>query len=66
MFYVKEENSEVEVKVDITDDNVHTSCPVCGKEFQVDIVELIQNDKEFDLYGTSLYCPECGKKALNR
>lgn len=60
MFYVKENN----INIDITDDNVYTMCPVCGKEFKVDIVEQIRCNEEFDLFGTYPYCPKCNNKSL--
>ncbi|MDO4301537.1 MAG: hypothetical protein Q4D26_09140 [Clostridia bacterium] len=68
MFYVKHKANDdvanINIKIDITDDNVYSTCPVCGKEFKVDIVEQIQFDKEFDLFSTYPYCPECNKKYL--
>ena len=61
MLYVKAKTDEAEIKVVITDENVYTVCPDCGKEHMVDIIDLCENG-DFDLYGTSVYCPECGKK----
>ncbi len=60
MFYVKATLAEgVEINIDITDENVYTRCPVCGKEMNVDIVEYARGT-EFDLCGTSVYCSkEC-------
>jgi len=38
MFYVKQTiNDTLEIKVDIHDDNVFTTCPDCGVEICVDI-----------------------------
>jgi len=62
MFYVKEKlNDAMEVTVEINDENVFCHCPRCGTEVQVDINEFM-GDEEFDLYATSLYCDECGRK----
>lgn len=59
MYYVKSKiNDEVEIKVDITDENVFTICPVCGVEHQIDIVDVIQSG-EFDLFSTAIYGNQC-------
>jgi ssDNA-binding Zn-finger/Zn-ribbon topoisomerase 1 len=58
MFYIKVENDDMKIKIDITDENVFTVCPVCGEEFQIDISDI----GEFDLYGTSIYCKKCSGK----
>ncbi|WP_138203658.1 hypothetical protein [Haloimpatiens lingqiaonensis] len=64
MFYVKEKVSpSVDVTVDIHDDNVFCTCPNCGCEVEIDLVELFSNG-EGDLYGTSVYCSECSKTKL--
>ena len=62
MFYVKETiNDAVEVKVEINDENVYCRCLRCGAEVQVDLNEFF-GDEDFDLYGTSLFCSDCGRK----
>jgi len=64
MFYVKESiNDTLEIKVEIHDDNVFTTCPDCGVEIFLDISELF-SDGESDLYGTAIFCPECSKSRL--
>lgn len=61
MFYVKEKVSpSVDVTVELHDDNVFCICPECGREVEIDLVELFGNG-ESDLYGTSVYCRECSK-----
>lgn len=67
MFYMKEklENGN-EVQIDITDDNVYTTCIDCGKEFKVDLVDTIKSVNRFDLYGTSLFCKECADKRIKK
>jgi len=62
MFYVKTQlNEDAAIVVDITDENVFTTCPDCGKEVQVDLTDFA-GDEEFDLYDTGVYCPECSKR----
>ena len=64
MFYVKEKLSDtVEITVEIHDDNVFCTCPGCGCEVIIDLAELF-SDGEGDLYGTSVYCPECSRSRL--
>lgn len=59
MFYLK----EFGLKFLIEDDNVYTTCPVCGKEHCVDISEVF-SDGQSDLYGTSILCPICSAKRM--
>lgn len=64
MFYTKEKiNDSMEVSIEITDENVFTRCPVCGKEFSVDLVDIL-GDGECDLYGTAVLCDECSQEVL--
>ena len=56
MFYIQLGANGLDVRVKITDENVFTDCPVCGKPLDVDITEIE------DLYGTSIYCTECFEK----
>ena len=59
MFYVKAEIAEgCELRIDITDENVFTTCPECGTEIEVDIAELLETG-ECDMYSTQIYCSEC-------
>ena len=67
MFYVKAELAEgISINVDITDENVFNICPVCGAECQVDLVGVIKDGEDFDLYGSAIYCQECTQKKLHR
>lgn len=50
---------ETGARVPIEPGYVVTGCPCCGAEHTVDIVRLAQEMKDFDLYGTAVYCPEC-------
>jgi predicted RNA-binding Zn-ribbon protein involved in translation (DUF1610 family) len=62
MFYVKTQLAEnTEIRIDIGEDNVFTMCPGCGEEHAIDIQTMFSTG-ETDLYGTSVYCPECSKK----
>ena len=64
MFFVREKISDtVEFTVEIHDDNVFCTCPRCGCEVEINLAELFSNG-EGDLYGTSVYCPECSKSRL--
>ena len=65
-YYVKGKASNgEEVTIGIEDDCVFTTCPVCGKEHTVDIVELAASG-DFDLYGSAIYCPECAARRTRR
>lgn len=60
MFYVKYQNGECSVKAEITDENVFTTCPQCGREIQVDLQEMFASG-DFDLCGTAVFCAECSE-----
>ena len=61
MFYLKTKlaNGKV-IKTDITDENVFTRCPDCGRELPIDLVEVF-SDGEGDLFSTSIICSTCTK-----
>ncbi|MBR1444352.1 MAG: hypothetical protein IJ583_12575 [Firmicutes bacterium] len=62
MFYVKSKiGNSAEINIEITDENVYTRCPICGEEFNIDIQDFLL-DKDFDIFGTAVYCENCGKK----
>lgn len=64
MFYVKEKlNNAVAVSIELGDENVFCICPNCGCEVNVNLKELF-SDENFDLYGTTVYCDECGKAII--
>lgn len=58
MFYVKTNRNR---RIYLEENNVYTTCPICGKEHNVSIPEIF-SDGISDLYGTAVYCPECAKK----
>lgn len=58
MFYLKTRKGR---NLYIEDDNVFTTCPICGTEFTVDIADIFR-DGESDLYGTAVFCPDCARK----
>ncbi|MBP0985140.1 MAG: hypothetical protein J6A19_15595 [Oscillospiraceae bacterium] len=61
MFFIKEELKDgVSIEVELTGEAV-TYCPDCGAEMKFDLIDLIRSDKEFDFYGTSIYCEKCSK-----
>ena len=49
MFYVKEK---------INDENVFCTCPKCGKEVRVDLVEVLEDS---DLVSTQVCCNTCSE-----
>lgn len=65
MFYVKIKDGEKVIKEELTDENIFTMCPECGKEIQVDLAEIFP-DGEIDLFGTSIMCKECTAEYLKR
>lgn len=72
MFYVKTKiNDETTIRTKLTDENVFTTCPVCGAEQLVDLAEIfadflnIEEESEdyIDLLETTaVYCAECSRK----
>ncbi|MBD5102006.1 MAG: hypothetical protein HDT27_04770 [Subdoligranulum sp.] len=56
MFYLKHNGK----KLPIEEDNVFTNCPRCGKAFPVHLEDILHDGG--DLYGTSVYCPECAAR----
>lgn len=63
MFYVKTKvNGETTITTEITDENVFTRCPKCGKEFDVHLSGVLTNGG--DLCGTTVYCAECSAKKV--
>lgn len=64
MFYVKEViNDTTEINIEINDENVFCRCPVCGREVQVDLEEVL-GDRKGDLFGTSVMCEDCSRKVM--
>lgn len=59
MFYLKPNNY---TRIEITDQNIFTTRPECGKEFHVDLMELLLDPDGFDLYGTQVHCFACSKR----
>lgn len=65
MFYIKTKlPSGKVIKTEITDENVYTHCPGCGREFPVDLLEVFSG--EGDLFSTRIVCPECTKKHFEK
>lgn len=56
MFYMKHKGKRLE----ITEDNVYTICPQCGREHAVDICDVLSCGG--DLYGTNVFCETCTAK----
>lgn len=63
MYYVKTKiNDETTITTELTDENVFTKCPECGKEFAIDLYDVFSNDG--DLYSTAIYCADCSAKRI--
>ncbi len=59
MFFVKEKiNDVIEVSIEINDENVFCTCPKCGKEVRVDLVEVLEGG---DLVSTQVCCNTCSE-----
>ncbi len=66
MFYVKERmNERVNLTLGITDDNVYTKCPRCGKEVKVNLGEVFKVG-DVDLFETVVLCAECSERVRGR
>lgn len=56
MFYVKRKHKKVAIQ-----DPIYTTCPQCGVEHQVDLVDILR-DERTDLYSTMVYCHKCSQE----
>lgn len=66
MFYIKTKLPDGKtVKTDVTDENVFTRCPECGKEISVDLAELFF-DGNGDLYSSAVICEGCTAKRMKK
>lgn len=66
MFYVKERLGEnLEVKVEITHDNVFCQCPICGTETKVYLDDVL-TEEEADLENTDVCCDKCSMVFVRR
>ena len=67
MFYVKGAlGDNTEIKIDITRQNTYGHCPVCNKEIEVNLEEVIQGQDELDLYNTQMLCESCSKSIVRK
>ncbi len=63
MFYVKTKiNEETTITTEITEENVFTKCPECGKEFVIDLYDVFADGG--DLCSTVIYCSDCSAKSI--
>lgn len=51
--------------IEITDENVFTCCPNCGRELSVDLAKLF-SEGEGDLFSTHVVCCECEQKWMRQ
>ncbi|TFJ92174.1 hypothetical protein [Lentibacillus salicampi] len=60
MLYIKKSTDDVEMKMDLYEDEIFSSCPICGKEHEVqpdELAHIIQSGDDFS--GTSIFCNGC-------
>ena len=61
MFYVKRKNKRIPIE-----DPIYTTCPMCGVEHPVDLVDIIMQTAG-DLENVQVFCERCTeKRALAR
>lgn len=64
MLYVRTQlNDQIDIKIDLYEDQIFSTCPLCGREEQVEtdvIVSILSNGADFA--GTNIYCNECTKE----
>ena len=64
MFYIKtKQYCGKTINIEITDENVFTRCPECGREMPVDLAEIFA-DGEGDLFSTQVVCAACAKRSV--
>lgn len=62
MFYIKSQKpSGKTIRTEITDENVFTRCPECGRELPIDLADIF-SDGEGDLFSTGILCSACALK----
>lgn len=55
-------DTETGARVQLDRATITAICPDCGKEHEVDLIELAHEFPHFDLYGTEVFCPECANR----
>ena len=66
MFYIKtKRHCGKTITTEITDENVYTRCPECGREMPIDLAEIF-SDGEGDLFSTQVFCAACAKTNIER
>lgn len=65
MFYVKERCNKAAVTVPISNKNVYTRCPGCGREIQVSLGEVFKVD-DVSLDKTDVFCEMCSRRMMRR
>ena len=64
MFYIKtKRHCGKTITTEITDENVYTRCPECGREMPIDLAEIF-SDGEGDLSSTQVFCAACAKRSV--
>lgn len=60
MFYMKDGNGNF---INL-DGEFYYQCAGCGKMEEIDLVEMIQQDSDMDIYSTAIYCADCTRKRM--
>lgn len=60
MFYMKDENGNF---INL-DGEFYYQCAGCGKMEEIDLVEMIRQDPDMDIFSTAIYCADCTKKRM--
>lgn len=62
MFYIKKKiTDDIEIKIDIYENEIFTTCGDCGKEMQIESEHLADIIKDQALASTYVLCEECSK-----
>lgn len=61
MFYTKLTLTDGELITHLTEDNIYCTCPICGKEIQIDLEGVLKEDHT-TLQETAVYCEKCSKR----
>ena len=60
MLYIKIQlKNHIEIKVDLYEDEIFTTCPGCQKEVQVDTETLVHVLQDGDFCSTQVFCDRC-------
>ena len=58
MFYMKDEKGNFI----LLNGELYYQCAGCGKMEEIDILEVANEDPDFDLFGTAIFCERCTRE----